>query len=388
MTTAALMNDLKTYVRFDDEDVALLVESGPLLAGSFPEVVDAFYSAIEALPRARAVFADGAQIERQKRMLERWLVGLFQGGYDEAYFEARARIGYAHVRIGLDPALVIAAMNVVRTGLHSAVDERIPDGTWKPAKRARLHRALDRICDIDTAIMVETYRDDYATRIRGTERLAALGQIAGTIGHELRNPLAVMEMSLHLLAPHENDSPVLQRHIGRLKTQVELCASIVRDLMDLSRDRPPNRTPTILRDVVDDALASIPEGANVERHLELESGATCTLDALQFRQLLVNLVTNAIQAASTGAHGVRLTVRHESDAIHVRVEDDGRGIADDIKSKIFEPLFTTRSRGVGFGLALCRRIAEQHGGQIHAENRPEGGARFEATLPCMPPTPS
>ena len=89
-------------------------------------------------------------------------------------------------------------------------------------------------------------------------------------------------------------------------------------------------------------------------------------------------------AASSGAKGVRLTVRQEHGSIAVLVEDDGRGIADDIKSRIFEPLFTTRSRGVGFGLALCRRIAEQHGGHIRAENRPEGGARFEAILPCMP----
>lgn len=125
MSRPELWSELTHYVGFDDDDIAILVDAREALTPTFPDVVDAFYVALEQNPRARAVFADGAQIERQKAMLSKWIVGLFAGSFDAAYFESRARIGYAHVRIGLDPALMVAAMNVVRTELHRAVEDHL-----------------------------------------------------------------------------------------------------------------------------------------------------------------------------------------------------------------------------------------------------------------------
>src|SRR5690606_36502659 len=100
------------------------------------------------------------------------------------------------------------------------------------------------------------------------------------------------------------------------------------------------------------------------------------------QQLIVNLVTNAVQSASSGASGVHLRVEKRDEELHIVVEDDGPGIPDEIRARIFEPLFTTKLRAVGFGLPLCRRIAERHGGYVRASNRPEGGARMEAMLLC------
>jgi signal transduction histidine kinase len=101
------------------------------------------------------------------------------------------------------------------------------------------------------------------------------------------------------------------------------------------------------------------------------------VDGLQLRQVIVNLVTNALQAAKTPS-GVKLKVWTEGSDLMLRVDDDGDGISHEALQRLFEPLFTTRARGVGLGLALCRRVAEKHGGSIRGGNLPEGGARFEA----------
>jgi two-component system, NtrC family, sensor histidine kinase HydH len=387
MSSSTLLSELVDYVGFGPDDAALLAAARPLVAPSFPHVVDAFYAAIEANPRARAVFEDDAQIHRQKRVLATWLESLFGGVYDESYFESRARIGYAHVRIDLDPSLVIAGMSVVRAKLSLIADAIEDEQRWPTDRIRDLKRAIDRICDVDSAIMLETYRDDYMAKVRGAERLAALGQVAGTIGHELRNPLAVMETSVHLLRARIKGDEKAERHLERLAGQISLSTRIIGEIMDLARELPPNRERQSVRSVVEDALASMLEGEDVRVSIEPDAEIECHVDGVQLRQLLVNLVTNAVQSARSGAKGVELTVRRDGPELHVTVEDDGPGIPDELRSRIFEPLFTTKLRGVGFGLALCRRIAERHGGYIRASNRATGGAKLEAMLLCSAENP-
>jgi two-component system, NtrC family, sensor histidine kinase HydH len=387
MSSSTLLYELVDYVGFGPEDAALLSAARPLVAPHFPKVVDAFYAAIEASPRARAVFEDEAQIHRQKRVLGTWLESLFGGVYDEAYFESRARIGYAHVRIDLDPSLMIAGMSVVRAKLSHIADAIDDEELWSRDRIRALKRAIDRICDVDLAVMLETYRDDYMAKVRGAERLAALGQIAGTIGHELRNPLAVMETSVHLLRSRIKGDEKAERHLERLAGQISLSTRIIGEIMDLARELPPKRERHSVRGVVEDALASMVEGESVRVSIEPEDELECHVDGVQLRQLLVNLVTNAVQSARSGAKGVELTIRRDGEELHVRVEDDGPGVPEEIRSRIFEPLFTTKLRGVGFGLALCRRIAERHGGYIRVSNRETGGAKFEAMLLCSAENP-
>src|SRR5690606_8345006 len=105
MSLGSMLDELVSYVGFSPDDAALLADAGALFEPSFTEVIDTFYAAIEAQPRARAVFENDAQIARQKCVLRGWLASLFGGVYGEGYFESRARIGYAHVRIDLDPSL-------------------------------------------------------------------------------------------------------------------------------------------------------------------------------------------------------------------------------------------------------------------------------------------
>ncbi|MFW6051686.1 MAG: sensor histidine kinase [Myxococcota bacterium] len=382
-----ILEEVAGFLEFTDHDAQLLAALGPLVRPRFYPIVDRFYDAIRESPGASSAITGGeAQIERLKGTLREWLGGIVGGVYDRAYLERRSRIGRMHVRVGLDQRYMFSAMNILREGLHRAFDEALDergDAGWPPKRRRDAHAAIDKICDMELAIMLETYREDYVARIRTTERLATLGQLAASIGHELRNPLAVVETSLHLLGRQVQDNPKAERHLGRIGDQVVLCGTIIGDLLEMARDRAPDRQPTDLRAVVRQAVEGLPGKEGVVFELDLpEDLPTVEVDQSQIHQVVVNLAMNAVQAVKPGGGGfVWLRARTEDGRVRLVVEDDGPGLTPEVQARLFEPLFTTRSKGIGLGLALCRRIVEKHGGAIEGRNRAEGGAAFEVTLP-------
>ncbi len=379
MLSQRLLDELMHYIEFAPEDAALMAEMGPLLRPHFPTVVDHFYAAIDRTPGATAVFTGGAeQIARQKMMLSGWLEGLVCGVYDQAYVERRARIGRTHVRIALDQRYMFGAMNVVRGELHAGLDAHAP---WPLEQLRRGHRAIDRLLDMELAIMLETYREAYIARVKDAERLATIGQVAASIGHELRNPLAVMQTSVQLLARRVPEDERTTKHLRRLDDQISLCNTIISDLLELARDRAPERGPTDLAAVVQAAALSVPRVPELTLVLTVDPALpTLAVDPGQFRQLVVNLVLNATQAIN-GPGRIELHLRVEGRELVLRVEDSGPGILADVEAHLFEPLFTTRASGTGLGLALCRRIVEKHGGRITAGNHAGGGAAFEVRVP-------
>lgn len=376
------LDELSRYVGFGSEHAQSLRLTGPHVAPSFKGIVDRFYDAIFDNPRVSAVITGGEpQIVRQKALLTHWLEGLFGGVYDVEYLRLRARIGRTHVRIRLPQRYMFSAMSIVRSGLHDALSASSLDGL----ARRLAHESIDKICDLELAIMLETYAEDHLSRMRDAERLATLGQLSGFIGHELRNPLAVMETSIHLLKRRLpiGDEKALH-HLNRLREQVDLSTGIISDLLELARDRPLERHPIAdLHSVIEAALREVPKTPGVDLSIELDPALPAPrIDEKQVRRLIVNLVTNAFQALNERNDGrITLSARAEGDALLVVVEDNGAGIADEVRHRLFEPLATTRAKGLGLGLALCRRIAERHGGDIRAARSSTlGGARFEVRL--------
>jgi len=376
--TANVLQDLIQYVQFSADDAAVLGQMAPLLEPAFPAIVEHFYEAIHRTPSALQVFRGGApQIERQKGMLLVWLQGLLGGVYDADYYERRARIGRTHVRIELDQRYMFAAMNIIRRELHGALSA----SALEHELRRRGHIAIDKICDLELAIMLETYREESDAKLQQVERLATVGQVAASIGHELRNPLAVMQTSVILLGRRTSEEPKVQRHLKKLGDQIDLCSAIISDLLELARDRPPERHRCNLVELVGEAVGEVPRPDAVTVDFDRPASVEPVMvDGGQIRQLVVNLVLNAVQAVgSSGEVGIK--IEDEEAWVSLIVEDSGAGIPADVRRRLFEPLFTTRSSGTGLGLALCRRVTEKHGGIIEASNRELGGARFIVKLP-------
>lgn len=215
------------------------------------------------------------------------------------------------------------------------------------------------------------------------ERLAMLGQLSSSIGHELRNPLGVMLNAVYFLEMTLQDAPPKAREYLRLvREQIRLSERIVSDLLDSTRTRPPQRTALCLRDVVAECSrrVPVPPTIRVERDVPADLPALYA-DPDQLGQILVNLFTNAVQAMD-GREGT-LTVRARQRDGHVRVEvqDTGDGVPEEHRDKIFEPLFTTKARGIGLGLSVSRSLARANSGDLRVMNHSGGGAVFMLDLP-------
>ena len=215
------------------------------------------------------------------------------------------------------------------------------------------------------------------------ERLAVLGHFAGSISHELRNPLAVIDSAGYLLKMKlAGGDDTLLTYIKRIQSNVKKSTDIIQSLLDLSRMEKPTTEPRDLAGLIQDAVHSsrIPETVDVVTDIP-EAPISVPADAEQVRMALKNIITNAVQAMA-GEGTLTLAARPAEDGhIEVRISDTGPGIPAEQLDKIFEPLFTTRAQGIGFGLSITKMIIENHGGTIRAESGPEGGARFVIMLP-------
>ena len=373
-----LFGELKRYVGWRPDHEAALRALKPIALPHFRRIADRFYDRILEHEHARRVLTGGeSSVGHLKTKLTSWMERLFEGPWDEEYFELRCKIGRVHVRIGLPQHYMFGAMNVLRDELKEVVETAYRDD---PAMLLLSHRAIGKILDLELAIMLHTYRLDLEAQNARSERLATFGQLIGSIGHELRNPLAVMESSLFILGQRVGEDEKAAKHLARLNEQVHLANGIVSSLLDMIRDRPLKIEPVQLSELAASALSS----------LKVEPGVQVVVDGLadlpsiagdpgQIRQLFVNLLQNALQAVA-GKGEVRITGRRVKDGqVEVVIEDKGPWVDPEILRRLFEPLITTRTNGIGLGLALVRRIAERHGGTVRYAPGSRG-ARFVITL--------
>jgi signal transduction histidine kinase len=372
--------EIRHYVRFEERAEDTLRALAPIVRPHFQRIIDLFYDRIFESEGARRVFTGGdEQIARQKRSLGDWLEGCFAGPWDGAYFEKRAKIGRVHVWIGLEPRYMVVAMDLIRRELCGAVDAALAaDG-----ERVRAGRdAVTQICDLDLAVMLETYREEFEAQLMRRERLATFGQLMASIGHELRNPLGVIESSLYMVRSKVPQEEKILRHLDRIEEQVGRSNRIITSFLDLVRERPRKVARAPVAELIETAVAAVPWPPQVRRVLEVPPGLPdAAVDVDQARQILVNLLLNATEAV--GASGeVRVGARVEGREVAIVVNDGGPGIAPEVRARLFEPLVSTRLRGTGLGLALCKRLAEANGGSIRLVAGPLPGAAFEVRFPA------
>jgi signal transduction histidine kinase len=378
-----VFEELKRYVRFGEADERALRALHASAPPRFDDIATVFYDRILSHEEARKALVGGeSQVGHLKVTLFAWLDTLLAGPWDEAYWQRRYAIGRVHVRIGLPQHYMFGAMNVVRVELARIAWARFHHD---PDQLEVVRAALGKIIDIELAVMLNTYRDDLLAQQSRVERLATFGQLVGSIGHDLRNPLGVIETSLYILRGRVGEDERIAKHLDRISEQLGVANGIIANLLDMIRNRPLQAEAVVVRDVVAGAAATVKRPDGVTVALEgLEALPPIDGDPGQLRQVFVNLLENAVYAASPrGAVAVR--GRSADGVVEVHVEDSGPGVDAATQRRLFEPLITTKERGIGLGLALVKRIAERHGGSVHYSDRAEGGARFTVRLPCPVP---
>ena len=213
------------------------------------------------------------------------------------------------------------------------------------------------------------------------EKLAFLGQLAGSVAHEMRNPLGVISNAvfyLKMILPDADETT--SEYLDLISSEVRNSDGIVADLLDFGRTRMPDREKTAVSVLVAGVLEKRPppQDAEVTTQLPPDLPPVFT-DPRQMGQVLGNLVTNGYQAMPEGG-SLTISAQAEGKRVSISITDTGCGISQENMEKVFEPLFTTKMRGIGLGLAVSRSLAEANGGSIEVESQEGKGSTFTVTL--------
>ena len=229
-------------------------------------------------------------------------------------------------------------------------------------------------------------------RLIREERLAVLGKLTATVSHELRNPLTTIRGSLFVVAGALRDGPARARHaLERAERNVRRCDGIVDELLEYARNRPPERVRVDVDAWLEGVLGDVAIPPSIAVRRSLESGAWATVDERRLSRCVLNLVTNAADAIrgetpEAAARGSRIEVSSRlcGERVEISVRDDGPGIPPEVRAGLFEPFFSTKTFGVGLGLALVRQIMVEHEGGVDVASRP-GETVFTLWFPARTP---
>jgi len=236
---------------------------------------------------------------------------------------------------------------------------------------------------------------DDITALIQAEKHAAWAEVARRLAHEIKNPLTPIQLSAEHLRhkyldklPPE-DAQLLEKSTRTIVNQVDAMKEMLKAFIDYAQVPTLRLQEINLNDLIQDVCHLYKDAGQVRIHFALADNlATINADKLQLRQLLHNLLKNAIEAtrAAQGEHVTLRTSSQGDNAVEIMVDDEGPGIAQELFSTIFDPYFTTKAKGTGLGLAIAKKIVDEHSGYIVAENLPSRGARFIVQLPVRGPS--
>jgi two-component system sensor histidine kinase HydH len=231
-------------------------------------------------------------------------------------------------------------------------------------------------------------RDREVARLRREvgehQHLAAVGRLAGSVAHEVRNPLSAVRGLVQYLAKGEKPGSERAEYAAAAVAEVDRLERVVSGLLEYTRPREPRRVSLDVAESLASAVSLMSDDARAQG-VEIVLQAPADLppvaaDPDQVRQVLVNLLVNALEAVD-GRGRVEAAAGSAGGRVEVTVDDDGPGLPEGDPEQLFDPFFSTRQRGTGLGLAIARRIARAHGGELSAGPSPAGGARFTLSLP-------
>ncbi|OHB86509.1 MAG: hypothetical protein A3D13_04430 [Planctomycetes bacterium RIFCSPHIGHO2_02_FULL_40_12] len=277
--------------------------------------------------------------------------------------------------------LLASRFNQMTKGLKQLMDEK--EGVMIELKD--LNKKLSSIND-ELVQRNEQLKDTQEQLIR-TEKLAAVGTLASGVSHELRNPLSAIKNAVFLLKRKlsrnvmpDVDEKVLQ-FLDIMDKEIDRSTRIINDLLGFTRVAKPARIRSDIRIVINDALSRVTIAENIKLSKDLQSDLPMvTIDANQIGQVLINLIENACQAMTDGGK-LQISTRKSKTFTEIEIADSGCGIPEKEINKIFDPLFTTKPKGIGMGLAVCHGIIDKHNGTIEVKSREGKGTNMIIKLP-------
>ncbi|MBW1825216.1 MAG: GHKL domain-containing protein [Deltaproteobacteria bacterium] len=225
-------------------------------------------------------------------------------------------------------------------------------------------------------------------KMKQTERLSTLGEFSAYIAHEIKNPLASIKNFTQLLPAEYGDPNFRKEFIELVTREVNRINKIVNGLLDYARPRKVELLKTNIPELVDETLSSL--NANFdEHHITIKKNYNqippIEIDPEQIRQVLLNLILNAVEAMPDGGT-IEVTIQEiEREEVEIKVSDTGCGISDEKLKEIFNPFVTTKEGGTGLGLSIVQRIVNEHGGRIEVESKKKRGTQFKLFLPIERP---
>ncbi len=298
---------------------------------------------------------------------------------------------------GFDSSNILEKLHLVLTLNKKKADELNIYHTFLGRLATRIPKTqIHRFYSDYLEELVETRTDelkDVQKRLFESERLAAIGETAAMVGHDLRNPLQVIFNSIYLIEnklsktslPSSQKEP-LDQLVSLVGEQAQYMNKIVSDLQDYAKLISVEVVNSDIEKIIDEAMSMLTIPQNVNTSIQIEKGFPSILvDPVLLKRVFTNLITNAVQAMPDGGK-LTITVRQEKENVVMTIADTGVGIAKENLDKLFTPLFTTKAKGQGFGLAVCKRLVEAHGGKIKAESEINKGTKFIITLPLTKET--
>ena len=265
-----------------------------------------------------------------------------------------------------------------------------PDGfTEHNADIALAFASIAAVALINSRVLenLEALVEERTGKLKNAERLAAIGETAGMVGHDIRNPLQAITGDIYLskadlaLLPESEEKTNLQESLSAIEKSVEYINKIVADLQDFAKPLSPCSQETDLKAILNDLLNENDLPENIKIQVKIENDfALVIADSAFVKRIMCNLFSNAVQAMPNGGN-LSIAVYKDSEDTAIMVSDTGVGIPEAAKHKLFTPLFTTKSKGQGFGLAVVKRMTEALGGTVTFESEVGKGTTFIVRLP-------
>ncbi len=250
-------------------------------------------------------------------------------------------------------------------------------------------RAYRRKIEETASRLRKTYKQlhDSVEQLRRADRLSALGELSAGLAHEIRNPLGALDGAVQILRRPQLSEQTRQEFAVMAEREVSRLNGLLTNFLEFARPHAPQRVsvePRLLLESVSQLAGETVKMAGCRIRLQTDDSPAVFVDLEQIKQVLLNLVLNAVQAMPSGGE-ICLRCMQEADSVRLEVVDEGVGIANENLERIFDPFFTTRPDGTGLGLSIAYQIINAHGGHLSVSNNPRAGVTFRIVLPLSQP---